>query len=82
MATHTSRLHVVASIQIDNYTEPHLDGGVPQRSCLSPTLYNLYTHDIPPPLPTAEYISFADDIVQITAGPCNCNAQLTTQNTQ
>ena len=62
-----------ASIQIDNYTGPHfpLDSGVPQGACLSPTLYNFYTHDIPPPLPSTEYIAFADDITQITSGPYN-----------
>ena len=27
--------------------------------------YNLYTHDLPPPLPSTDYIAFADDITQI-----------------
>ena len=60
-----------ASIQIDHYTGPPfpLESGVPQGACLSPTLYNLYTHDLPPPLPSTDYIAFADDITQITSGP-------------
>ena len=60
-----------ASITIDNYTGPSfaLESGVPQGACLSPTLFTLYTHDIPDPLPNTEYIAFADDITQITFGP-------------
>jgi hypothetical protein len=59
-----------ASIQIGNYTGPSfpLNSGVPQGACLSPTLYNFYTHDLPQPLPNTDYISFADDITQITSG--------------
>ena len=59
-----------ATITIDNHTGPafSLRSGVPQGACLSPTLYTLYTHDLPEPLPNTEYIAFADDITQITSG--------------
>ena len=62
-----------ASIRIDSYTGPHssLNSGVPQGVLLSPKLYNLYTHDLPTPLQSTEYIAFADDITQITAGLYN-----------
>ena len=59
-----------ASIRIGYHIGPplQLHTGVPQGACLSPTLYSFYTHDLPPPLPNTEYIAFADDITQITAG--------------
>lgn len=45
-----------------------LNSGVPQGACLSPTLYCLYTHDLPDPIQNTNYICFADDITQITSG--------------
>ena len=71
-----------ATIQIDGYSGPSfpLDSGVPQGACLSPSLYNLYTHDMPPPLPTTDYIAFADDITQLTYG--HYNYKYATQNTE
>jgi hypothetical protein len=72
-----------ASIHLDNYTGPpfQLNSGVPQGACLSPTLYNYYTHDLPQPLPFTDYIAFADDITQITSGHYGYNfAARTTEN--
>ena len=70
-----------ASIQIGNTIGPsfNLLSGVPQGACLSPTLYNLFTHDMPEPLPWTNYIAFADDITQITSGrhPPRYASQLT-----
>lgn len=59
-----------AKIRIGSHIGPPfpLNSGVPQGACLSPTLFSFYTHDIPPPLPNTDYIMFADDITQITAG--------------
>ena len=45
-----------------------LHTGVAQGSCLSPTLYSYYTHDIPEPIPNTDYICYADDITQIISG--------------
>ena len=42
-----------------------LESGVPQGSCLSPTLYIIYTADLPPPQGSSEYVAYADDITQI-----------------
>ena len=56
-----------ASIRLQHHVGPAfpLRSGVPQGACLSPTLYNLYTHDIPEPSPHTDYLAYADDITQI-----------------
>ena len=43
----------------------NIESGVPQGSCLSPTLYAIFTADIPPPRETWDYVAYADDITQI-----------------
>lgn len=46
-----------------------IESGVPQGGCLSPTLFILYTSDMPSPSPYSEYITFADDVTQIVSYP-------------
>ena len=57
-----------AKVRIDNFTGPNfnLQCGVPQGGCLSPSLFNYYTHDIPdtPSIFNNNNI-YADDITQI-----------------
>ena len=56
-----------ALIKINSFTGPlfNIFCGVPQGSPLSPTLFNFYTHDIPPPTASSDYIAYADDLTQI-----------------
>ena len=56
-----------ATIKIGQYVGPRfpLLSGVPQCGCLSPTLFALYTADVPPPSGMNEMIIYADDITQI-----------------
>ncbi|WP_368666157.1 reverse transcriptase domain-containing protein, partial [Nocardioides antri] len=56
-----------ASIRMGSYVGPPFDllSGVPQRGCLSPTLFSFYTSDLPPPSGKNEHIIYADDITQI-----------------
>ena len=51
-------------------TTKHYTNGVPQGSVLSPTLFNLYMHDIPQPAhPDTHILSYADDISIYTQHP-------------
>lgn len=47
----------------------NLLSGVPQGGCLSPTLYSIFTSDLPAPTAFSEHILFADDITQIVMYP-------------
>jgi hypothetical protein len=60
-----------ANIRIGEYQGPNfkIHSGVPQGGCLSPTLFNLYTHDIGEPTRGSKYFSYADDVTQIVSTP-------------
>ena len=60
-----------ARIRIGNTTGDYirLQSGVPQGSILSPTLYIMYTADLPPAGQGATDIMFADDITQVIEFP-------------
>lgn len=56
-----------AKIRMNNIMGPEFDikSGVPQGGILSPTLYTIYTRDIPDPSVDCYNILYADDITQI-----------------
>lgn len=58
-------------IQIGKQLGPpfEIQSGVPQGGCLSPTLFILYTSDMPNPAPYSDYVVFADDVTQIISYP-------------
>ena len=54
-------------IRIGEYVgeEFGLESGVPQGGCLSPTLFNFYTHDMPNAERENVNVVYADDVTQI-----------------
>ena len=51
-------------------TKRRFPNGVPQGSVLSPTLFNLFMHDIPLPThPDVHILSYADDVTIFTQHP-------------
>ncbi|XP_068225475.1 uncharacterized protein [Palaemon carinicauda] len=61
----------VAMIKIKDYVGPEFQllSGVPQGSVLSPTLYNFYIKETPPPAEGCLQIIFADDHTQVITYP-------------
>lgn len=61
-----------ASVKINGKLgeEFHITAGVPQGSCISPTLYNVYVADMPNPMrESTKNIVYADDVTQIISSP-------------
>ena len=61
-----------ANIRIGSHHGPifHLESGVPQGGCLSPSLFNFYTKDLPRPVVDGTEVTniiYADDVTQIVS---------------
>ena len=56
-----------AYITYSNHTsrQREFKTGVPQSGVLSPTLFNIYTSDLPPPSTPVQVMAYADDITSI-----------------
>lgn len=59
--------------------EYDIPAGCPQGSCLSPILYNIYTHDFPP-LMGCESSIFADDTAILSSGTISADILTNLQN--
>lgn len=70
MKNRTARI----AIGKDNSNEIELKCGVPQGSVLSPTIYSLYTNDLPPAGPGCLNTIFAADITQVITLPSKSKA--------
>lgn len=57
-------------INNSNSTSKSIPAGVPQGSCLSPTLYNIYTSDVPA-LDNCEIAMYADDTAVLCSSECS-----------
>ncbi|XP_064110270.1 uncharacterized protein LOC135218056 [Macrobrachium nipponense] len=68
----------VARIKIKDFIGPEfqLQSGVPQGSILSPSLYNFYIKDTPPPSQGCLQIMFADDHTQVITYPTKAKCML------
>ena len=49
-------------IEITHHKQRKFKTGVPQGGILSPTLFNIYTTDLPPPSAPVQVMAYADDI--------------------
>ena len=60
-----------------NHTSSHrqFKTGVPQGGVLSPTLFNIYTADIPPPRAPVQVMAYADDITITSTHISTCAAR-------
>ena len=76
IANYTNRRKTYTTYRNHTSIKRQLKTDVTQGGVLSPTLFNIYTADLPPPRAPVQVMSYADDIKITSTHKLECNEEL------